>query len=510
MPRRIDPRWYISGITVLGAVLRVFRLDYQSLWVDEVVTFLGARGPILDIVSIEEVRGSEWLPTVHSLYYLVVHLAMNIGDDEFVLRLPSVVAGILSVPLVYAIARRWFGTAAGLASGFLLAISPLHLYFSQEARPYALMVFLALVSVYSLQRLLPDPKRPGWRLCFIVSTAATLYCQPVALPFIGVTIFYAFMAAPRTDRIDWALNFAGVALLCFPEAYALVALPPVKSPTAPSSESPSPYHVVYAVWAFAAGFSVGPSVRELHAPDRLQIALRNIWIIAPILLFNLALFSAGTVRAWRASRLKCVVIAVWFLLPILFLMLGAVATRHPFNVRYVILSFPPFIVLLGLGAISVRGRWLRAAAWGSLLLVSIGALANYYFNPRYHREDNRKVIRTLARQASPGDLVLVSVPYSQIMFNYYDPGPVRVVAYPFGEGKVDSTRLPADFDRLTAGEERFWVLLSRTFHSDPKGRLLSYLDRRFPRERAISGAGTQLILYTVPEVPTAREGPSAR
>ncbi len=506
----LGPGSWIAGITLLGAALRLYRLGSQSLWVDEAITFIIAQGPLSEVAL---ARG--WLVGMHALYYVIVHFIMFAGQSEVVLRLPSVVFGSLSIPLLYLVARRWFGTAAGVASGLLLAISPFHLFYSQEARPYAALLFFALLSIYCLQRLVTASGRPAWRLGFILSTAATLYCHAEALPFIAFTVLYAVLAAPRTDRFRWGVTFGAVALLCAPALIRLVVVPPVKPFAAGSYDSSGSARasvlapIAYAAWTFGTGFSLGPSVRELRAPGRLRVTLGYAPLILPVLILFSVLLLAGGIRMWRTARGGLTLVAAWLVIPVAFLVLAGTVTGYPFNPRYAILSFPPFLLLLALGLVSLHSGWLRAAAWGILLLVNLAALGNYYFDPHYHREDYRNVIRVLAGAARPGDTVVVMAPYTRVMFAYYDPGPVRRVAYPPPSTSYDPARLPVDFAEIAAETDNLWVLLSRYEYIDPKDCLLHFLDRRFRREGDFAVPGAQLILYSTARTPRSST-PSVR
>lgn len=384
--RRIDVGWWIVAATLLGTALRLYRLDFQSLWVDEAITFIIAQNPALEVVF-----GEGWYVNMHALYYLIVHFAMYVGEGETILRLPSVVFGILSIPLLYLVGQSWFGTKAGVASGLLLAISPFHLYCSQEARPYAALIFFALLAVYCLQRLMSSHRHLGWRLGFIISTAAAVYCHAVALPFVAFTVVYAILAAPSSDRLTWAVTFGSIALLCAPVIVGFVAEPPMKPPAAGSQDSSGSARpavlapVAYAVWSFSTGFSLGPSVRELHRPDPLSIARRHMPLIVPVFLLFSSLMLGGGVRLWRTARRRWMLVSAWLLFPIAFLILAGTVTRYPLNPRYVILSFPPFLLLTGLGLVGLHVRWLRAAAGTMVILVTIAAVRNYYFDPAYQR-----------------------------------------------------------------------------------------------------------------------------
>src|SRR5205823_8653991 len=118
------------------------------------------------------------------LYYAVVHFFLTLGTSEIVLRLPSVLFGTASLALMFIVVTPLLGNRVALVSAGLLAISPFHVWYSQEARPYSLFLFLSLLSLALLQRIIDRPDSWPLRIGFILSAAATFYCHTLGLPFI--------------------------------------------------------------------------------------------------------------------------------------------------------------------------------------------------------------------------------------------------------------------------------------------------------------------------------------
>src|SRR5215210_9181652 len=127
------PRALIALVTVLAAALRLPTLGSQSLWVDETLTasrFSGDLGQLFDHLTGEEANPP--------LYYLVEWAWIKLaGTGEVALRLPSAVFGIALVPVAYGIGRRLASPRAGVALAAVVAVHPLLVYYSQEARGYA-------------------------------------------------------------------------------------------------------------------------------------------------------------------------------------------------------------------------------------------------------------------------------------------------------------------------------------------------------------------------------------
>ncbi|MBL7184210.1 MAG: glycosyltransferase family 39 protein [Anaerolineae bacterium] len=127
--------------------LRLYRLDHQEIWGDEAHSAYVASLPLLSAVS---PRTETNPPLYHLLLYFWVRLA---GSSVFALRFLSLVLGVLTVPLVYRLARLAFGELVGLLAALLCAISPFQVYYSQEARMYALATFATALSMFLLARI---------------------------------------------------------------------------------------------------------------------------------------------------------------------------------------------------------------------------------------------------------------------------------------------------------------------------------------------------------------------
>ena len=131
-------------VTLLGAATRITNLGFDSLWFDEVLTLNTA---VQGITAANEVRDHP--PLLYWLTSLSIHI---FSTHEVALRLPSLLAGILTIPLLINFGKTTGLPSAGLWAGFLLAISPFHVRYAQEARHYVLLLFCALLSMNFLYR----------------------------------------------------------------------------------------------------------------------------------------------------------------------------------------------------------------------------------------------------------------------------------------------------------------------------------------------------------------------
>src|SRR5438874_5036552 len=150
--RQLLPIVLLAGALGVGAFLRFEGLGEPSYWLDEVLhqklTTDAAAQPLWRWVV-------GFSPEHGSLYYATQLAARAFGTSETAGRFPAAVFGLLTIPLVWAAlrsAREVVARAAPPVAAILLASSPLHVYYSREARAYSLLMFLAAAMIVVLLR----------------------------------------------------------------------------------------------------------------------------------------------------------------------------------------------------------------------------------------------------------------------------------------------------------------------------------------------------------------------
>ena len=132
-PARTDRRATVVAVllvVVLGAVLRLYQLGSQPLWVDEATSLRFARQSLSGLWSWSTIVD----PGNPPLYYSLLHGWLVFGDSEATLRFMSVVFGVLTIPLVYILGRTIRDHRLGIVGALLFAISPFQVWYAQEAR----------------------------------------------------------------------------------------------------------------------------------------------------------------------------------------------------------------------------------------------------------------------------------------------------------------------------------------------------------------------------------------
>lgn len=191
---RLRAPWAIVlGLTLLALALRIGPLR-QSIWGDELFLFriINDHGPrtILDLVGAEE--------KTPPLGFLLTRIFSGVGDGTVWSRMPSLLAGLATVSLVFVLGRRVAGTAAGLVGAAWIALSPFEIFYATESRAYALVQCACVASTLAL---LVAVERRGWRWWALaaVTAAIAVYAHYIAVLVLAPQVLWALWRV-RADR----------------------------------------------------------------------------------------------------------------------------------------------------------------------------------------------------------------------------------------------------------------------------------------------------------------------
>jgi len=129
---------------IIGFALRFYTYDQKSLWVDEVHTFNDSRDGFKAQIEFYKKNPTYLHPP---LFFVLTHLFYPFPRPERDLRLIPLIFGILSVPMIYLLSKS-FSPQIALPCTLSLTFMVYHIYFSQEARPYSMLMFLGMVALY--------------------------------------------------------------------------------------------------------------------------------------------------------------------------------------------------------------------------------------------------------------------------------------------------------------------------------------------------------------------------
>jgi mannosyltransferase len=502
--RRSTFRYLVLGLVLLLALgLRLYRLDAQSFWYDEGNTARVVERSVPLILKAAE--GDIHPPG----YYLLLHYWRALaGDSEYALRLVSAFCGVLTAALTYSLGRRMLGWAAGLGGAFLAAVSPLSVYYSQEARMYMLLGLLATASTYFLLRLsafrpfsLQIPARLPV-LAYVLAAAAGLYTQ-YTFPFIllvhnALFLGWWLVRGSRTPGrwrflLGWAIIQIAAVLLFLP--WLPIALEAVTT------------------WSpLERSYSLGRALGDVFRTLVVGVTSDGREAARP-LASAAALLAAGLWPRRRGLGALGALVA-WLLLPVAFVF--GFGLYRPAYLKVLLIILPPLHLLLASGvenlatlARNLTRTSLRRSGFTShlsrfvvytLLLVVplLPSLRNLYFDPAYRRDDYRQIaadIRALARPAEDG--IILNAANQWEVFTYYFGEEAWIYPLPRSRPARADT-LAAELEQIAADHRRLFVVYWGDAEADPEKLVERWLadhaywagDRWYGRVRlAVYGLG---------------------
>ncbi|MCK9307894.1 MAG: glycosyltransferase family 39 protein [Methanoculleus sp.] len=450
----------LLGLTLVGFLLRVYNLGGNSLWLDEASTLAFARQSLIGIW--ESTAGGEFNPP---LFYWLEHGMLLFGESEFVLRLLPALLGVLTIPVVYLIGKEFRDKNIGLIAAALLAFSPFHIFYSQEARAYAPMLFFfSLALLFYVQASRSNETR-SWVL-FGVFSAVAFWMHFYAIVPVAVLILHALVTRAGEIRSDvrsarnLVLSVVTFVVASLPLLVVTINLFLVRTSSAPTFGIQGP-DVIYQTLLQVSGFS------DL--------------ILVPFIV----LFLIGVAYTWREDRDGALLLIFMMVLPLAASLV--LSSRMPMVPRYLIYLLPVYVIGIasaypGLYAL-VRDRRAVYLAVAAAMLISTPFLATYYTTPQ--KNDWRGFSAELGGATGEGDLVVVLPPYmAQPLDYYYSNATDRTLEL----GATTREDLEAIRDQYP-DRRAFYVVTTDIFAADPSGEAAGWL------EENTQAAGEQTGIY---------------
>lgn len=399
-------------ILLLALTLRLYQLDKYTLWYDEADVVLNKWGAD-KLYSFTRLFDKDFL--VRNMDYLTVYCYGFIyfwqelfGKTEFILRLPSVIFAILTIIFIFILGKRFFGIRSGYLVSFLLAISPLSIYHSQEVRPYTGIGFFTLIGAYSLLMILEDSGKK-YSIIYIISNVLNVYFHSVAT-FVLISFIIFVMLKIKTYRHlarSLILIHLIIVILIVPVLLSLFAK---LNFVVNNKLNPDLSFIEYPFWGAKANlkqlaftlknFSTGYNVNYF-----------GIGKTGALIYFILFLLGFLKVRKQTAGQLflSCL------LIPVLTLFFAS-QFRSCYVDRYLfpVLSF--YLLFISLGLESFNRSKIYLFLLSSVVCLNSLGLLNYYrdYLPEYtmqyvamgEKQDIRKIIDTIVVNYRKGDRIL--------------------------------------------------------------------------------------------------------
>jgi mannosyltransferase len=479
--------WLLLLIILLGTALRFYHLGAQSLWYDEAFSLA-----IADRLKPEEILTNQGHSTHPPLYYLLLHTWIKmIGVNDFTTRVPSLLAGVLTIPLIYVSGRKLFDLPTGLWSALFIAVFPFHVYYAQEARMYTLV---ALFTTLSLWLFLQAIERNHWLawggywLCLVLGIYTHYFIGFVIL----VYHLYLVLNWQRYRHL-WlpVIITDGLLILAFlPQTVIFIREFRVVLGPSYWLGRPNPLAFFTTIYFFIVSYTLAP---WLHAIGLfVVVGILAIGLYEQLLKVKLALHFQE-----RA------LLSLGAFLPILIVL--AISQIKPIFLERTLIICTPFLILL-------LAEGLRASRWRSpmpYLFIALGLFVvissyRFYFDATTHKPPLREAAQQIAATFVPGDVVLHTGVGSFLPFLFYRPPPAHYLLW----GDPDPRLAAATYElfggkiatyETIAGYQRVWLVVMLDHSVEYQRNQVRWFDDRFPLLEASHVGGILIRLYDCTE-----------
>jgi uncharacterized membrane protein len=392
----------VAALTVAALVLRLAGSN-SGLWIDEIYSLVDFfRVPLAQMVTAFP-RDNH-----HPLYSALAHVSLSLfGEAPWTIRLPAVLFGTASIPLLYGLARHLGTRREALLAAALLAVSYHHIWFSQNARGYSMLAFFAIACTWCLLRILEGGPR---RLAVVYGVTAALGAY-THLTMVFIVAAHAAVCVgilgTAQGRESWRHNRTSIALafLCAGVGAFLLYSPVLFQVRSFFTErqstlkgvSTASWALVEALRVLALGFGAG------------QLALGVVVIAIAGLLFAL-----GALSYARRNPIALLL----FVMPALVILAGARVARGTFYPRF-LFALAGFGILIGVRGVMLAASWaeqrwmprhrtpyeserLGSALMLGAILLSLASLVDLYRHPK---QDFVGAERYILSNRAPGDAV---------------------------------------------------------------------------------------------------------
>ncbi len=542
-------------ITLAGAFLRVFLISRTGLWLDEAFSVWMANHPVGEML--------QWISNIDQhppLYYLLLHSwVANFGNTPYYARALSALFGAATIPVIYLTGKRLSGVMVGLAAAVFMALSPFHIYYSQEARMYTLLTFNAAVAIYALVRLLTDPRsvspigshfraylhawrtsepvepdtnkefsykdqipdQTGWRGWISRHRWLPIQAVETDLAWVAFIIFTAATLLTHNTAVFYllAVNIFVLGLILLHRNRKPEHTPALRAPSLGSwIKAHIGILVLWSPWLVVFIRQAARVDQEFWIPkptwDSVTQTLQSLinasvpgqasqvivmWILVAVLCLGLVYY--------RKKLSIFFLLAALFAVPVLGELI--VSIRRPiFFDRTLIWITIPLFLLMAAGIAQLKFRFLMI-----VVLAAIGV--NYLFsNGDFYRfvrkEDWSGPAGYVSYYSERGDLILFNSAMVQIPFDYYfkahesknflqveRQGVPDMFNRGIPEPKMTDSDIP-DLVSLLDGRNRVWLVYSHNDYTDPLGLIPKTLASKMKLTQQRDFYGSKVQLYEAP------------
>jgi uncharacterized membrane protein len=477
---------YLFAIIVLGIFLRIFALN-QSFWLDEAIGALVVKEQNIVQIATQFPKGDNHPP----LYYLALEGWSNLfGYSEVALRSLSVLFGVLTIYFTFLIAKIFTKKKKmfyPLFSALLLASSPFHIYYSQEARMYIMAGLFASMAIYyflltfdsKIKQIYP------WIL-FSLSITALVFTDYV--PVFLLPLFWLF-ALIKKQKMDWWKKFilSHLPLALSGALWLPIFLVQLERGAWLLQKLPA--------WSRLAGGATPKQALLVWAKFVLgRISFKDKIFYYSLIGVSSLPFVYSLNKAFREKK-KIYIIWSWLLLPLILAFIASFVFPAFIYFRFLYVV-PAFYLLVAWGVNQIKDRKKRILIGSLLLAVNIVGWLFYVDEPYQQREQWRQAVSFIENRAQKDkDVVVFENPQPFAPYKWYAKGEIDA----FGAtNSILANEAETKQKTLSIIDDRQGVYYFEYLHdlSDPDGIVVQTIqDAGFEKAQIFDFIGVGQVTY---------------
>jgi len=448
-------------ILVIGLIMRLYKIDALSLWLDESFTYYATKLPFDNLMSFEADINNP------PIYYMLQKFFLQLGSSEFNLRIGSALFGSLSILLVHLIGRKFVNPLCGLVAAAIIATSSTQIEYSQEARSYALLFLELSIASYGFIGFIVSAMNAGmfktsdlnkikYLAIYFIGALTALYTHNITVYYwlifniIAIIFYRPWKQISDASLIEWILLNGALFILWLPWLFYIIRGVNTFS--------------WLEQYTLKKAFSKFLDVQGFAYIKSLQSAF-NIFVLLCAL--------AGAIIAFFRKKyvIGIFILSILILVPCLIWLTGFV--KPVFMTRTIIFSGIGSALAIGITVVFLRNRYIALTIISAILLINFISAFNYYQN--HKKEEWRSATKYLENVISKDDAVLLCANYMYFPFRYYYKNDINMYGW-FGDKKImmelsDSAHYfaasnPMEVADLNKLFNKIWIIKSHCQETD--------------------------------------------
>ena len=417
---------------IIGSFLRLYHLNFQSPWLDEIHT-LNEANPKL---SFNEVHDALLIAEPHPpLYFFIMNVVFKIfGYSTFIARMVSAIIGIAGLYSIYLLGKELFSKKAGIFAMILLSVNYFHIYYSQDARMYGLLFLTTTLSFYYLTRLIKIPTLKNTLIFGLVSTLMiyshffavfTLFAQYIILLYY---IIFPFNIS-RARFFKYSLISGLMTILLYIPTYKLILK---------TTEMKS-------IWIQMPGLDVYTQFFK----DFFGQSETVLFFIVPLIIFYfIKLFGENqnqknTINPIEDKNIfSFIVLFLWILITIIIPLIRTYTSLPMLVNRYFINILPAVLIMISIALSMINNKIVK---YGIISILFVFSLSDIFIVKKHYTQPNKSQFREASEfvksNTKPNEIIYSSLSW---YFNYFFNEP-KIIDKPLNsiisETKNDTTLL---------------------------------------------------------------------